>query len=50
MESWCKPCIAAIPDLVELAENNKNNLQVVSVAFDKITKLDLVRKIIAEKK
>lgn len=32
--TWCPPCLAEIPDLIELHENKKNNLVVIGVAVD----------------
>ncbi len=32
--TWCPPCLAEIPDLIELHENKKNNLVVLGVALD----------------
>ena len=32
--TWCPPCLAEIPDLIELHENKKNNLVVIGIAVD----------------
>ena len=32
--TWCPPCLAEIPDLVDLHDNKKNNLVVIGVALD----------------
>ena len=32
--TWCPPCLAEIPDLIELHENKQNNLVVLGVALD----------------
>jgi thiol-disulfide isomerase/thioredoxin len=32
--TWCPPCLAEIPDLIDLHENKKNNLVVIGVAVD----------------
>jgi thiol-disulfide isomerase/thioredoxin len=33
-KTWCPPCLAEIPDLIDLHENKKNNLVVIGVAVD----------------
>jgi cytochrome c biogenesis protein CcmG/thiol:disulfide interchange protein DsbE len=32
--TWCPPCVAEHPELVAFSENNPNDAEVVSVAFD----------------
>jgi thiol-disulfide isomerase/thioredoxin len=32
--TWCPPCLAEIPDLIELHQNKRNNLVVIGVAVD----------------
>ncbi|SMC46981.1 TlpA family protein disulfide reductase [Pedobacter africanus] len=47
--SWCKPCIAALPKLLEIHNKYKRSgLQVVSVAFDHKKDLDKVKMLINE--
>jgi uncharacterized protein (TIGR03435 family) len=33
--TWCSPCVAAMPHLIELQTNYANNLQVIAVSTDK---------------
>ncbi|MDR6784610.1 TlpA family protein disulfide reductase [Pedobacter africanus] len=47
--SWCKPCIAALPKLLDIHRKyNRFGLQVVSVAFDHKKDLDKLKTLINE--
>jgi thiol-disulfide isomerase/thioredoxin len=48
--SWCKPCIASIPELKNTAERFRNKLRVVSIAYDDPQNYGIVKKIIADNK
>ena len=48
--SWCKPCIASIPDLVKFHAKFKNKLEIVSIAEDSIDDFDLLKTIVKNKK
>lgn len=45
--SWCKPCIAAIPDLVKFSKlYDSSILSIVSIAEDSLSKIKSLKKII----
>ena len=44
--TWCPPCVQEHPELVEFAERNGNDVQLVSVAFDD-TEVDKVAQFFA---
>jgi thiol-disulfide isomerase/thioredoxin len=48
--SWCVPCIRLIPKVKELYEKYKNEIQFVSIAYDKIDDKSKVQKLINENK
>ncbi len=45
--TWCPPCVQEHPELVEFAERNGDEVQLVSVAFDD-TEVDKVAQFFAE--
>ena len=45
--TWCPPCVQEHPELVEFAERNGNDVQLVSVAFDD-TEVDKVAQFFAD--
>lgn len=45
--TWCPPCVQEHPELVEFAERNSGDVQLVSVAFDD-TEVDEVERFFAE--
>ena len=45
--TWCKPCLASIPDLKEFVSKYKNQVDILSMDY-KDTNLDLVKQKIAE--
>lgn len=47
--SWCAPCIKLIPDLIQLSKKYKDNLKLVSIAYDRKENLDKLNKIIKDK-
>lgn len=48
--SWCKPCIDAIPELIEFSKlYNSSILSIVSIAEDALPKTELLKKIIKNK-
>ncbi len=48
--SWCKPCISAIPELLNLHQKYKNSLSIVSIAYDEKGNLDQLNSIITANK
>lgn len=48
--SWCVPCINLIPEVRELHEKYKNEIQFVSVAYDRLEDTAKVQKLISENK
>jgi len=48
--SWCAPCIKAIPVLTAAHDHFGDEVVFVSIAFDRVSKLEEVKKIITEHK
>jgi thiol-disulfide isomerase/thioredoxin len=46
--SWCVPCIRLIPEVKRLHEKYRDEIQFVSIAYDKSSDLDKVQKLIKE--
>ena len=47
--SWCGPCIAGIPELIEFATEYKDRIEIISIAFDHDEDLPKLKTIIKEK-
>lgn len=48
--SWCAPCIAAMPELVEFEKKHKGKVDLISVAYDDQSKVELAKKIVNDHK
>lgn len=46
--TWCPPCIESLPMLKEIKENNKDNLEIISVLFQDPKTLDEIKEFIKE--
>ena len=46
--TWCKPCIAQIPELVNFWKKHKDDIVLISVLHDEQSNMDIAKKIIAD--
>ncbi len=46
--TWCKPCIALLPELEHLYEKYKDNVEFISVAYDKKADEEKLKKIVKD--
>lgn len=44
--TWCGPCVASIPELVNIANEFKSDLQVVSIALDQTKNIGTIKEMI----
>lgn len=44
--TWCNPCVAEIPELVELSKNLPENVNIISIAADDERERDLVEEMV----